>query len=363
VESSCRVKNEIILSLIEPLFNEYNSQLQSLSEIDFNDMINIATDLIENGSYHHDYKFVIVDEYQDISKSRFMLLKKMREQSDFKLFCVGDDWQSIYRFAGSDIGFLLNYEKYWGSSEISKIETTYRFSKSLIEISGKFIMQNPMQIKKALLSSNTNEEFSIGEISGYTEKNAIDFMARKLPDLPVSSSVFFIGRYSLDVKLLETCPLFQSQYNNITGVVDASFVKRKDLKITFITAHKSKGLQADYVFLLNNKRNGMGFPSKIQDAPILNLLLDGCDRFPFAEERRLFYVAITRAKQKAWLITQNGNESEFVQEIKREYGHELQKEKFTCPLCGGHLIRRKGPYGEFWGCTNSQTGCQYKRKL
>lgn len=125
-----------------------------------------------------------------------------------------------------------------------------------------------------------------------------------------------------------------------------------------------KGLQADYVFIINNKKSRMGFPSKIQDAPILDLLLDNCDQYPYAEERRLFYVALTRAKKKAFIVTINGQESEFAIELKKRYGNELKKEQFECPLCGGRLVKRSGPYGEFFGCSNYRTtGCNYKRKI
>lgn len=165
--------NKILLDLIEPIFNAYSETLKRNNEIDFNDMINIATDYVLQNKYISSYKLVIVDEYQDISKSRFSLLNSMRQANDFDLFCVGDDWQSIYRFAGSDIGFILNFEKFWGASEISKIETTYRFSKELIEISGTFIMQNPSQIKKSIQGKSVSIGFPLGEISGYTEKNAV----------------------------------------------------------------------------------------------------------------------------------------------------------------------------------------------
>ena len=107
----------------------------------------------------------------------------------------------------------------------------------------------------------------------------------------------------------------------------------------------------------------MGFPSKVQDAAILDLLLEGSDRYPYAEERRLFYVAMTRAKQKVFMLTVNGKESEFVNELKETYGDELKAERFTCPLCGGKLVKRSGQYGEFWGCENYSTiRCTFKRK-
>ena len=356
--------NNLLLSLLEPIFNAYCQYLSAHNEIDFNDMINLASEYVRQGKYINPYKYVIVDEYQDISKARFTLLECLRKSRDYELFCVGDDWQSIYRFAGSDIGFILNFSKYWGATEISKIETTYRFSQKLIEISGGFIMQNPVQIKKSIRGKTEDFGFPLGEISGYTDKFAIEFMSKKLSDIPKGSSVFFIGRYSFDAKLLSDSGLFSCQYNNSSGFIDVIAKSRPDLNMTFLTAHKSKGLQADYVFIINNKKSRMGFPSKIQDAPILDLLLDNCDQYPHAEERRLFYVALTRAKNKAFIVTVSGQESEFAMELKSRYGDELKREQFECPLCGGRLIKRSGPYGEFFGCSNYRTtGCTYKRKI
>ena len=356
--------NNMVLSLLEPIFNAYCNYLSEHKEIDFNDMINMATKYVEQGKYVSPYKYVIVDEYQDISKARYSLLCRMRESNDYDLFCVGDDWQSIYRFAGSDIGYILNFEQYWGSTEISKIETTYRFTQKLIEISGNFIMQNPVQIKKSIKGKNDTVGFALGEISGYTDKFSIEFMTKKLEDLPRGSSVFFIGRYSFDAKLLSDSGLFECQYNNVSGFVEVKYRKRIDLKMSFITAHKSKGLQADYIFIINNKKSRMGFPSKIQDAAILTLLLDNCDQYPYAEERRLFYVALTRAKKKAFLVTVKNQESEFAMELKERYGEELKREQWECPLCGGKLLKKSGPYGEFYGCSNYRSlGCKYKRNI
>lgn len=363
-ENSNVQNNYMILSLLEPIYSAYCTYLTQNDEIDFSDMINIATSYVKEGKYIHSYKYVIVDEYQDISKARFSLLQSMRESNDYDLFCVGDDWQSIYRFAGSDIDFILNFEQYWGSTEINKIETTYRFSQTLIEISSNFIMQNPAQIKKSIQGRNDSDDFALGEISGYTEKYATDFMIQKLDDLPKNSSVFFIGRYSFDSKLLSNNKQLKCHYNNVDSFVDVEYANRPDLKMHFTTAHKSKGMQADYVFIINNKKSRIGFPSKIQDAAILSLLLRNSDSYPFAEERRLFYVAITRAKKKAFLVTIDGQESEFAMELKIKYEKELKSEQWKCPLCGGKLVKRTGPYGEFFGCSNYRTnGCRYKRNL
>ena len=356
--------NNMILSLIEPIYNSYCQYLNEHDEIDFNDMINSATALVRSRKYVNPYKCVIVDEYQDISKSRFLLLKSLRESSDYDLFCVGDDWQSIYRFAGSDIGYIVNFDKYWGATEESKIETTYRFPQQLIDISSSFVMQNPSQMPKNMRGNTVTRGCAIGEINGYTEKYAIEFTVQKLDELPENSTVYFIGRYTFDVKLLEENGSLECKYNNVSRELEVKYAKRPDLKMSFVTAHRSKGLQADYVFIINNKDSRMGFPSRIQDDPILDLLLENSDRYPYAEERRLFYVALTRAKKKAIIVTVKGHESEFAKELIGRYGEVLKRERFECPLCGGRLVKHSGPYGEFYGCSNYRTtGCRFKRKI
>ena len=358
------IANTSLVDLITPVYNAYISVLKQNGEIDFNDMINKATHMINDGKYVNTYKYVIVDEYQDISRSRFNLLKALRQSSDYKLFCVGDDWQSIYRFAGSDMDYIVNFANYWGSTEYSKIETTYRFTDSLIDISGRFVMQNPVQIRKAIKGIKSNLGFAMGEIKGYTEDLAIKFMLNRLRELPQNSTVFFIGRYTFDSKLLSDCSELDCRYDTVTQTAQVILMDRKDLKMEFLTAHKSKGLQADYVFIINNKDRGMGFPSKIQNDPLVDSLLECKEDYPFAEERRLFYVALTRAKIKSYLVVVNGNESGFASEMEKRYAVEMKREAFTCPLCGGTLEKKSGPYGEFYGCANYKyMGCTFTRKI
>lgn len=357
-------RNEVVVGLVEPIYQAYQNELKRTGEIDFTDMINQATALIKAGKYVNPYKYVIVDEYQDISKARYNLLKALRDSAHYNLFCVGDDWQSIYRFTGSDMDYILNFAKYWGPTEYSKIETTYRFTDSLIDISGHFVMQNPSQIKKAIKGVPSKIGFALGEIKGYTEELAIKFMLNRLDELPMNSSVFFIGRYTFDSKLLSECPAFKCSYDAVTEEAKVVYTARSDLKMQFVTAHKSKGLQADYVFIINNKDKGMGFPSKIQDDPVVDLLLEGKESFPFAEERRLFYVALTRAKVKSYMVVVDNNKSAFATEMEQKYEQQLKQGDFTCPLCGGRLEKKTGPYGEFFGCSNYKTtGCTFKRKI
>ena len=358
------LNNLYILSLIKPIYQAYDEMLLKNDEIDFSDMINRATLYVHDGKFKNPYKYVIVDEYQDISKARFNLLNELRKSSYYDLFCVGDDWQSIYRFAGSDINFIVDFDNYWGPTEIGKIETTYRFTNSLINISSGFIMKNPRQIKKNIQGKSLDNRFSLGVISGYTERAAIQFMLERLDELPKESSVLFLGRYKFDVELLKENESLVIKYDNEKSETTVKYTKRHDLKMKYMTAHGSKGLEADYVFIINNKDSKMGFPSKIQDASILDLLLEKAEIYPYAEERRLFYVALTRAKKKAYLITQKNHESIFAKELISRYSEQLRRENYICPLCGGKLVKKSGPYGEFYGCSNfGKTGCKFNRKI
>lgn len=358
------VRNSALIDLIEPIYNAYTAALEKNGEIDFNDMINKAMHMVRDGKYINPYKYVIVDEYQDISKARYSLLKALRDSSPYSLFCVGDDWQSIYRFTGSDMDYILNFSKYWGQSEYSKIETTYRFTDSLIDISGEFVMQNPAQIKKHIKGVPSECGFALGECRSFTEQLAVSNMIHTVRNLPRDSTVFFIGRYTFDSKLLSDCGELDCKYDVATQMANVVLPERRDLKMQFLTAHKSKGLQADYVFIINNKDKGMGFPSKIKDDPLVDCLLEGKESYPYAEERRLFYVALTRAKVKAFLVVITGNESVFSLEMGKRYGDQLRSGLMTCPECGGVLEKRSGPYGEFYGCSNYRTkGCTYKMKI
>jgi DNA helicase-4 len=354
----------LLAELITPIMEDYEQFLQSNKLVDFTDMLNRAEELTRSGQFVHKFRYVIVDEYQDISSAQYRLLKAMREQFDYKLFCVGDDWQSIYRFAGSDIGYILRFSQYWGDSELSRIETTYRFSQRLIDISGNFVMENPNQIKKYIHSVKDTEKLVLGRIDGYTENASIRFMVDKLKSLPKNSTVFFIGRYQFDIDLLRKNDHLTLKYDNVKQINKVYLKGRDDLKMAYYTAHRSKGLQADYVFIINNRATHMGFPSKVQNPPIVELLLEQADQYPDAEERRLFYVALTRARKKVYLLTFGKNISSFAGELIYRYSEEINREAWSCPWCGGQLKKINGPYGEFYGCANYHSlGCKYRRTI
>ncbi len=301
--------DKTISSLFIPVITSYNEYLKDNNMIDFNDMINLSTKLIEENKYIHNYKYVIVDEYQDISIARYNLLKTMRDQKDYDLFCVGDDFQSIYRFSGSQINLITNFEDFWGETMVGKISRTYRFSDTLAKISSSFVMKNPSQLRKNIIGL-PSDIFPLEMIYSIEELKSV------LNSLPLYSIVYFLGRYNNDLDIIRSDNSFSIVYNNEMEII---YSKRIDLVITYLTIHKSKGLQSDYVFILNNRADGSSFPSKIKDDEIVYTLLDNTDEYPYSEERRLFYVGLTRSKKKTYLLVDKNSESIFIEELKKNY--------------------------------------------
>lgn len=368
-----KVRQDLFLDFILPVFQEYNNALAEKNEIDFNDMINCATDLIsENSDKTEKYDYVIVDEYQDISVARFGLIEKIRDISGARLVSVGDDWQSIYRFAGSDISLFSSYGDFVnGRHEELLIERTYRNSQELIDVSKRFIEQNTLQIKKDPRSDKT-VEVPI-EFTRYDNASAVSTLVSTLYQIVKESGtgqkILLLGRHSFDID-----PYLEGErieFNKETGKIT---VKELDIDaaiaIEFMTVHKAKGIEADNVIVLNLQNNLYGFPNKLTDDPILSLLLsqgekdlvfkDNSDKpLFFPEERRLLYVALTRTKNKVYLMVPD-NESLFVNEIAEYAGYLLSDVGgeyilVNCPYCitGKLLIREnKQTHEKFLGCSH-----------
>ena len=361
-----KTRASLFIDLFEPFYNMYEANLRDTGEIDFNDMITKATEYIEEGDYHIPLSYVIVDEFQDLSIGRYRILNAIRVQNpDVKFYCVGDDWQSIYRFAGSDITLFSDFEKHFGYTYTSKIETTYRFNDPLISLSSEFILKNPHQLGKSLRAPQGKAQTGYTIIEADTSDDddtdavigAIDGLLRQ--GLQPGDSVYIIGRYNFDIQRIKNRNrAFTVSFSNglIKYVIPNGIHQGKTLEMHFITAHKAKGLEADYAILINCNSGKYGFPSGKADDPILNLLLSSADRFENGEERRLFYVAMTRTKKQVVFITNRYRKSKFIREIQ----DETEDNSLRCPLCGnGELVKRSGVGYLFYGCTNWAYGCTY----
>lgn len=297
----------VIKNIFRPVYDRYEEVLRNNGQIDFTDAILQATELCR-ASHPVSYDYIIVDEFQDISVDRYNFLKVLREgEAPAKLYCVGDDWQSIYRFSGSDMALFNDFARFFGPTEINKIETTYRFGEPLVGLSAQFIQRNTAQIQKNIqpFSEQTKTELSF---QAYNQNSYCNFIGQLIASIPADKSVFLLGRYSFDDYYLPFMYKSVKEGNRFYYIIEGR-------KIEFLTVHKSKGLEADYVILLQCNKDTYGFPSRVSDDPSLQYVLTASDRFPYGEERRLFYVAITRAKVKTWVLYDARFPSVFVDEF------------------------------------------------
>lgn len=297
----------IIKHIFQPVYERYINALSDSNQIDFTDAILQATEICRS-SHPVEYDYIIVDEFQDISVDRYNFLKVLREGNPpAKLYCVGDDWQSIYRFSGSDMALFNQFPEYFGATEINKIETTYRFGEPLVSLSSNFIQRNKAQIQKNIHSFSSEMRTEL-EFYAYDRRDYCNTIGQLVAFIPSDKSIFLLGRYSFDDYYLSFMYQSIKEGNRFYYVIGGR-------KIEFLTVHKSKGLEADYVILLQCNKDTYGFPSQVSDDPVLNYVLTKSDQFPYGEERRLFYVAITRAKIKTLILYDKRFPSVFVDEF------------------------------------------------
>jgi DNA helicase-4 len=353
-------RQETFLKFALPILKKYDTTLNDLNEIDFNDMINQATDLIKENKPQYTYQHIIIDEYQDISYSRFNLITAIRALSGARLICVGDDWQSIYRFAGSDISLFSNFEKYVGKHEQLFIEQTYRNSQSLIDITSKYIQKNTKQIPKNPKSKKDPLENPI-QFVYYSPNNAETVFIHEIQallDKNGNTPILVLGRHSFDInEFIKLTPNSSIKYYERNDRLEIKGFE--DIDIKYITVHKSKGLEADNVIVLNLKNHLLGFPNKMTDDPMLSLLLSDDEEYRFAEERRLFYVALTRTKNKVVLLIPT-DASLFTEEllVDNDLLFTTNNEKLSktnCTYCQtGYLIIRDNllKNNQFLGCSH-----------
>ena len=395
-------RNELFLKIFRHFFDFYEFSLQSTGKIDFNDMINKSTQIVNLGFIPQNYNYIIIDEYQDISVSRFKLIQALQKATNSKVMCVGDDWQSIYRFSGSDIDLFSNFEKYFGPSKLLKIEKTYRNSQELIDIASEFVTRNPSQLTKDLKSdkhilSPIKVVFYPEQVAEGVEKAIRDIIL----EFGENSEILLLGRTRYDVQVLENSENFEFSEN----MQKIKYIPFPNLSLSFLTVHKSKGLESDNVILLNMQNNLLGFPNRISSDPILSLVLANKEEYLYAEERRLFYVAITRTKNRTYLVAPQTHYSQFLEELfadgfikkpedenkinienhpkclKCEKGHlilktnnvtnqeflgcdnyphcnftindvNLLQNQIICKKCGGYLVQKKSLKGSFYACSN-----------
>lgn len=309
------------LEVLREFIVYYQNKLEEKKLIDFEDMIYKAYNLMPKmaeSSLGVDYKYLIIDEYQDISSSRLDLVKRMADLFDAKVMAVGDDWQTIFGYSGARIDLFKNFSEELENANKIAIENTYRNSQELIDVAGEFILKNTDQIVKKLVSkkhlSNPVELYFYDD----SDKSRIAYImaesVEKILDIIVkddkAKKILFMGRYKKDVWKINDPDRFK--------IFNSKVISKKypNLDIEYLTVHKAKGTGYDYCVLLDLNDNKYGFPSKIEDIPVVKLIRPKiAEPIDYPEERRLFYVALTRTKNKIFILVPKGHASTFSEEI------------------------------------------------
>ncbi|MDN5638501.1 MAG: UvrD-helicase domain-containing protein, partial [Staphylococcus equorum] len=365
--SSLTLRQSLFLELFAKVYAKYDAILKSSQEHDFDDLLIESAKLINENKYKSPFKLIIVDEFQDTSQARARLIQSLLNQvPEAKLFCVGDDWQAIYRFAGSDISIFTQFQKVFGYTKQTQLTQTFRSNQGIANIASGFIQKNKAQLQK-VVNAVDQSTTKVVEISFSTNKKDIDqYLLKTIMEINDTNSgqakkksIYILARYNRH----------EPQISSIRPFLTHCTVQ-------FKTIHSSKGLQADYVILVGLNKGGNSFPADKEDDPLLNMVLPQPEAHAFAEERRLFYVALTRAKEKVYLIGERG--SIFLDEIIKDQNFkeliyipqdehkpansEIPPE-WLCPKCNqGRIWKKTGPYGEFMAC-NRYPNCNYKRTL
>ncbi len=353
-------------------YADYKKYLDDNRLYDFADMINSAISTVQDiKECARGYKYILLDEVQDLSKNRYILVREiLRKNPECRLFAVGDDWQSIYRFTGSDLSLITNFEtNFERFTRMSLIETTHRFGVPTTKISSSFIETNPTQSHKRVFCSNKNKKTPINIVMNDESacnndstglRRAIDkLIAEYGYEGLTKKSLQIISRYNHDISRIKDVRQFRIDGDKVTWR-DPENISR-ELKFEFCSMHKSKGITRDIVIVLNMNADLMGMPATRENNPLIEMLLSKEDEFAFAEERRLFYVAITRSREQTIIIANKKNPSPFLYEISTELAESRQK---LCPKClSGELIKKNLKKAEVYYCSNYKYGCNYVKRI
>ena len=312
-------RTQCFLEIFERVREEYETLLRQEDAVDFHDLINRAAQIITERHWANQFRYILIDEFQDISKGRMNLAQALRKP-DLAYFLVGDDWQSIYRFAGSYVGLIHQVADHLGFTRRESLTKTFRFGDGILGPSTRFVQQNPEQTKRQLQAHSQDEDYGITVIPADLPETGLHEALREIEEIRNGNkeSIMVLGRY-----------------RNSRSALGRSSSGIRNLE--FNTVHSTKGQEADYVVILDLKDNRYGFPCMVEDDPLLTIVMPPThgDPFPFAEERRLFYVALTRARKAVYLITDPARPSQFVRELLKNCPEVKVRDGMRppCPAC------------------------------
>lgn len=352
------------LQVYERLADAYWSQLQSSDTMDFDQMITEATEEVRSGRFTPPWRYIIVDEYQDVSENQIRFLGALNESAR-QLFCVGDRRQAIYGFRGAEAEAMTTFAARFRDVDTRRLRRTYRSNARIAGPANEFVTVDgeiePLEAREAtepriiVIGQKVKDEDVRGDDGSDDHDEDFDpspLVARiiaKLSKEMRGSSVKVLARYT-------------------DHIPDHPFLKSDSLTVEALTIHRSKGLEATYAIITDAIEGFKGFPAQRPRDPLFRLL--GTSD-PMIEERNLMYVALTRAEQVAYVLTDWNAPSSFVQELldlgaRAVNAPAEMKVRIDCPRCeSGRIVRRFGrfvcshqPLCDAYFDTCPRTGCR-----
>ena len=323
---------KIFYELAEPLIEKYNSHCIKKSYLDFNDLIIMAMKVLENNlairkAFQEKFKYILVDEFQDVNTLQVRLLNYLLTNEN-QLFCVGDDWQSIYGWRGAEVDYIINFKKYFYAPKIMKLKFNYRSNDTIVKASNEIIKNNKLRVDKDIDSINKDKRKIYLYSAKRENEDGVEIVFNKIQQLIQN------GYYKEDILVL---------YRRTQAI--EPYRERLRGLATLRTMHSAKGLEAKIVFIVGLNAGIYGFPQVWESDRILQIVKPSKYDFLVEEERRLFYVAITRAKEELFLISEIGNESRFIKEIPVEFVERknflllnTKNKEINCNVCSMKIL-------------------------
>ena len=337
--------------LAVPIINAFNDYCTNKSYLDFDGLLTKSIQLLQEypnikERYQDRYKYILVDEFQDVNNLQVKLLNLLTK-NETQLFCVGDDWQSIYGFRGSEIGYIVNFEEHFADSQLLTLNLNYRSTDPIVSASTEAIKKNKFQIPKeikAVKRGGQKIKIFYEEQEGQANSFIWETIEKHVEEGISPEEILVLYRRSAMASDLKQA------------------LRKSGHKIQFKTIHSAKGLEAKVVFILGLHSNKGGFPDPWLQDKIYQVIKPSDYDHLLEEERRLFYVALTRAEDHLYLISQKGAPSDFIKDIPPEFiqnddgentsvindfilcqscQSKLENHYRFCPECGNNLIENK----------------------
>jgi DNA helicase IV len=323
--------------LFLPLYERYQALLDEHGALDFNDLILKSVALLRSRPELRDrlrrrWTHVLVDEYQDVNTPQVDLLRELAGPGN-RVTAVGDDWQSIYGFRGSDVSHIRRFGRDFPGAETVTLRLNYRSGRPIVDFAAFSIRRCREYSDKPLFALNRGIQPLVLHRCGHLYEDGITWLIETARSL-----IEHCGYAADDLLVLYR----RSSSYRILGQA----LKHNGLRLRHLTIHAAKGLESPVVFLWGVVGGRAGFPSVWEDSRIVKILLPRDYQSRLDEEKRVFYVALTRVRERLFIVTERRNLSEFLDKTPpgafQESGDFSPRPRqaggyFSCGACGAQL--------------------------